>query len=85
MGHPVNLGLGLNPSREEEIDLNQVLVLTLVQNMVTIKKVRSQNVPEATSLVMWSLTLHLSLKGQSRRQIHAKLQEEQTQEKEIKN
>ena len=68
LGYPVDPGLGLNPSGEEEIDLNQVLVLTLVQNIVTIKKVRSQNVSEATNLVMWSVILHLSLKGQSRRQ-----------------
>ena len=68
LGHALDLGLGLNPSGEEEIDLHQVLVLTLVQNMMTIKKVRSENVPVATSLVMWSVILHLSLKGQSRRQ-----------------
>ena len=50
LGDPVDLGLGLNPSGEEERDLHQVLVLTLVQSMVIIKKVRSQNVPVATGL-----------------------------------
>ena len=59
--HPVDLGQGLNPSRKEEIDLHQVLVLTLVQKMVTLYK-KSKKSKRGQSLVMWSVILHLSLK-----------------------
>ena len=44
--------------------------------MVTIKKVKSQNVPVATKD---------KVEGKAQRQIHSKVQEEQTQKKEIKN